>query len=101
MARGKFKAPEPAVPEVDVPEGRPPFIEEARYLVEKATGIIHPYTEAIAARGDLVEAYNGALPKTGRLEPTQPPPPRRAARAATAPVIAPQEQSVETGVFAE
>ena len=44
----------------------PPVVPPCKFLREKATGIIHAYTEAIAARGDLVEAYDGPL--SGPLE---------------------------------
>lgn len=72
MARAKFKAPEPVTPEVEVPAGRPPVVTTGRYLREKATGILHPFTPAIAARGDLVEAYDGPLPAATSASPEKP-----------------------------
>lgn len=67
--------------------GPPPVISPCLYLREKATGMIHAYNEAMARRGDLVEAFEGdpdevdAKPKLKRgpkkmdKESVAPPPP--------------------------
>jgi hypothetical protein len=54
----------------DLPSGPPPFVPPCTYLREKKSGRLHPYNEQMAARGDLVEAYEGPI-----VEP--PPPPLR------------------------
>lgn len=42
--------------------GAPRPLPKCDYLIEKATGIIHPYHPGLAARSDLVEVYTGPLP---------------------------------------
>lgn len=62
-ARPKFSAPrEQLTSSPDVPEGPPPVVEPCAYLREIKTGRVHPYTAAMAQRGDLVEAYDGEPP---------------------------------------
>lgn len=100
MARAKFKTPEPVVPEVEVAAGRPTPVARARYLREKATGILHPYTADIAARGDLVEAYDGDVPPGGVVESegvsAPEPEPSTKAKAKPKPKPAPKMQDEDT-----
>ena len=66
MARPKFTAPQSRAVNDDtdpeVPAGAPPMVEPCEFLREIATGRVHPYSELMARRGDLVEAYDGPIP---------------------------------------
>lgn len=66
MARQKFTAPQSQAVndhvDPEVPAGAPPIVERCEFLREIASGRIHPYSELMARRGDLVEAYDGPIP---------------------------------------
>jgi hypothetical protein len=88
MPKARFKVPadeRPRLPEdaEDLNEP-PPVVPPCAYLREKATGMVHVYSDWMARRGDLVEACDGpderrgfaaSLASPSSLPPPPPPPP--------------------------
>ena len=64
MTNNRFKLREEgADPGDEYMNHAPPIIPPCEFLREKRTGVIHAYSEQMARRGDLVEAYDGPLPE--------------------------------------
>ena len=58
MAQNKFHVPPSEPIERDF-NSAPKPLQPCRWLREKATGVLHPYSEEMAKRSDLVDAYDG------------------------------------------
>ncbi|MGF6599791.1 hypothetical protein P3T23_004525 [Paraburkholderia sp. GAS448] len=101
-ARPRFTLPADPRPRAGDDEnlnGPPPVVPPCGYLREKATGMVHVYSEEMARRGDLVEACDGpddSRPEVVVAPPPPPPPPRPASARRAADTAAPPRR--ENGI---
>lgn len=64
MAQPRFHVPG-SDPQPRHYNGAPRPLPQCEWLIEKATGHIHPYHPGFAARSDLVDVYTGPIPPNG------------------------------------
>jgi hypothetical protein len=86
MATNNFKIPTAEVLPTDDDNlnHAPPVVAPCALLREKASGEVYVYTDAMAARGDLVEAYHGDAQIAAQSAPPPPPVKRAVSRKAQA-----------------